>query len=114
MRELPLFTIGDEHPELNAKLCTMQIEHVVKISSISKRKLESVFVQGMDMKSGVNWAKFYDAFMDFIDDDESKARALTDSCVGGNGHFMSPEAKSPIKARETGERRPHSFGTRFD
>ncbi|MBP9699818.1 hypothetical protein KBD71_00890 [Candidatus Woesebacteria bacterium] len=114
MRELPSVTIGDEHPELNVQLCTMQIEYVVRISGISLKKLEAVFVQGMGMKSGVNWAKFYDAFMNFVGDKESKARSLTDSCVGGNGHFISPDAKSDVKAREVGERRRHYFGTSFD
>lgn len=115
MSERPKVYGGEEHPELNATRCTRQIEYVARISGITKRKLESVFVQGLGMKKGVNWITFYDAFMNFIGDNEIKARSLTDSCVGGNGNFISPDSNVGVSDRESGERRRRSrFGTAFD
>lgn len=100
-------TMGDEHPELNVSRCTFQINYVARISGISKRRLESVFIQGLRMRPGVNWVTFYDAFIAYLEKEPSnevdltKARTLTDECVGDNGHFKSPEGKNTQKGKKS-------------
>lgn len=105
---------GEPNPELNVARCTRQIEYVARISKIPKRKLEAVFVQGLGMKKGVNWTTFYDAFMDYINDDETKARSLTEACLANNGHFISPDGNARASDGEkTSPAIRSRFATRF-
>jgi len=95
----PVIYSADEHPEKNVSRCTWQINYVSRITKISKRRLESIFIQGLKMRPGVNWTKFYDALMEYLESgktseiDLNKAGSLTDSCVGNNGHFIAPEKR---------------------